>query len=132
MARDILALIAFVDSRQRTPHAIGREANDCVGFCLAAVEAQTGVKVAPTIRWSTAKGIAALLKRYGSLEAAFDAHFKRIPPAFANRGDIAGVPDEQFGIHPMIVEGATLVGPAENGSRRMKRSAMTAAWSIDE
>jgi hypothetical protein len=34
-----------------------------------------------------------VIKRFGSLEAAFDAHFERIPPAQAMRGDIAGVPD---------------------------------------
>jgi hypothetical protein len=129
LKRNVDALIAFFDSRQNAPHEIGRENNDCAGYALAAVEAQTGVKVAPNLKWSTTRGIAGLIKRYGSLEAAFDAHFDRIAPAQAMRGDIGGVPDEQFGIHPMIVEGMTLVGPGDQGNRRLKRAAMTVAWS---
>lgn len=129
MKRDIEALIAFIGSRQNVPHEIGRENNDCVGYVLAAAEAQTGQKPAPKLKWSSTKGIAALIKRFGSLEAAFDAHFDRIAPARAMRGDIGGVADEQFGIHPMIVEGMTLVGPGDRGNKRVKRAAMIAAWS---
>jgi hypothetical protein len=33
------------------------------------------------------------------------------------RGDIGGVLTPQFGIHPMIVEGLTLVGPGDRGNR---------------
>jgi hypothetical protein len=32
----------------------------------------------------------------------------------------------------MIVEGETLVGPSEKGNRRLKRRAMTMAWSIEK
>jgi hypothetical protein len=45
------------------------------------------------------------------------------------RGDIAGVPDADLGIHPMIVEGDMLVGPGDKGLRRLPRRAMTIAWS---
>lgn len=127
--RDIAALTAFIDSRQNTPHEIGRNRNDCVGFVLEAVKAQTGKGRATDVRWSDSKGIAKALKRFGSLEAAFDHYFDRIPPAMAMRGDIAGVPDETFGIHPMIVEGELLVGPGEKGNRRMPRRSMIMAWS---
>jgi hypothetical protein len=129
LARDILALIAFIDSRQKVAHAIGREANDCIGYSLGAVEAQTGIKVAPDLSWDSRAGALRLLKRYGSIEAAFDAHFERIAPAFAKRGDIAGVPDVEFGMHPMIVEGALLVCPGDRGNRRGPRSMMVCAWS---
>lgn len=129
LPRDIAALIAFVDARLTTPHGIGRGANDCVGFCLGAVEAQTGVKVAPKLAWTSRAAALRLVKRFSSIEAAFDAHFERIVPAFAMRGDIAGVPDDDFGIHPMIVEGDLLVGPGEHGHRRLKRIMMTCAWS---
>ena len=128
-ARDVAALHAFIDGRRAVPHAWGREANDCVGFVLAAVEAQTGIVVAPEATWADRAEALATIARYGSLEAAFDAHFERVPPALAMRGDIAGVADEAFGLHPMIVEGATLVGPGERGNRRVPRKAMTAAWS---
>jgi hypothetical protein len=42
MQRDINALIAFIESRHDTPHEWGRDKNDCVGFVLDAVKAQTG------------------------------------------------------------------------------------------
>lgn len=129
MKRDITALIAFIDSRQRTPHAIGREANDCIAFALGAIEAQTGVRIAPEAHWDGRSSALRLLKSYGSIEAAFDAHFERIAPGHAMRGDIAGVPDEELGIHPMIVEGRTLVSPGELGNGRAPRSAMAIAWS---
>lgn len=128
--RDFDALVAFVDARQLVPHAWGRSnGNDCVGFALGAVEAQTGVRVAPDLDWKSRAGALRLLKRFGSLEAALDAYFERVPCALASRGDIAGVPDDEFGLHPMIVEGRMLVSPGQRGNGRAKRSAMTVAWS---
>lgn len=129
LKRDVHALIAFIDSRQSEPHRIGRDANDCVGYALDCAEAQTGVRIAAELTWSTRAEGLRIMRSYGSLEAAFDAHFERVPPAQAMRGDIAGVPDELFGIHPMIVEGARLVGPGDRGNRRLPRGAMTCAWS---
>jgi hypothetical protein len=129
LRRDVAALIAFIDGKHAEPHAIGRRANDCVSYVLGAVEAQTGFDPAPGAQWTTIKGGLRLVKRYGSLKAAFDAHFERVAPADAQRGDIAGVPDADLGLHPMSVEGTTLVGPGDDGNRRMKRSAMTCAWS---
>lgn len=132
LARDIEALIAFVDSRHATPHAWGRRANDCVAFALGAVEAQTGVDPAPMVSWNSQAGALRVIRRFGTLEAAFDAYFARVAPAFAQRGDIAGVPDATFGIHPMIVEGETLVSPGDCGNRRAKRGEMVVAWSAVE
>lgn len=143
MKRDIEALLAFIDSRQAVPYAWGRKRNDCVGFAIGAVEAQTGEKVARSLKWAGPKAALTIIKRFGSLEAAFDHYFERIPPALAMRGDIAGVPAETmrgldkqtaklFRVHPMIVEGMTLVTPGEHGNERVKRSAMTVAWSATE
>lgn len=132
MKRDIAALIAFIEHRNATPYAWGREANDCVGYALAAVEAMTGKRPAPKLKWSSERAGLRIITRLGGLEAAFDKHFKRIPPAKAMRGDIAGVPDETFGIHPMIVEGEDLVSPGEKGNKRCKRSRMIAAWSATD
>jgi hypothetical protein len=129
LERDVASLVAFIDARQLAPHAIGSAANDCASFALGAVEAQTGKRVAARLKWASAADIARILKRYGSLEKAFDAHFERVPPALAMRGDIAGVPDAKLGIHPMIVEGLHLVGPGDDGNRRVKRAAMVCAWS---
>lgn len=128
-ARDLEGLHAFIDGRQMVPYAWGREANDCVGYVLEAVAAQTGVAVVPEAIWTSRAQALRLIKLHGGIKAAFDAHFQRVAPALASRGDIAGVDDAEFGLHPMIVEGATLVGPGENGNRRLPRSAMTMAWS---
>lgn len=129
LRRDVAALIAFVDSRQNVPHKWGRRNNDCASFVLAAVEAQTGLRVAPELDWRSRAEALRLIKQFGSLEAAFDAHFQRIAPAQAMRGDIAGVPNDVLGIHPMVVEGVTLVGPGDSGNQRVKREAMVCAWS---
>jgi len=127
--RDVMALLAFIESRQVVPHAWGRKANDCVAFVLAAVRAQTGENRGRRLVWSSRGGALRVLKRLGGLGAALDAHFVRIPPAQAMRGDIAGVADPVFGIHPMVVEGEMLVGPGDRGNRRLPRRAMIAAWS---
>lgn len=127
--RDIEALLAFIESRHFVPHAWGRDANDCAGFALAAAEAQTGEKRAQRIRWNNRAEALRVISRFGGLEAAFDRYFQRIEPIQAMRGDIAGVPADAFGIHPMVVEGALLVSPGEDGNRRAPRSAMVCAWS---
>jgi hypothetical protein len=140
LPRDVAALIAFLDSRHQVPHAWGRPANDCVGFCLDAVEALTGVAVAPELQWTSRASALRVLRVYGTLEAAFDAHFERVAPAFAHRGDIGFAPPAvtlsgapatsgPFAFHPVIVEGPTLVGPGETGLRRLPRTAMVTAWS---
>lgn len=129
MRRNSEALIAFIDSRRSTPHKWGRKANDCMSFVAGAVKAQTGKDPARGLRWSSEHTGLRLLKELGGIESALDARFERIAPSFAQRGDIAGVPDDTLGIHPMIVEGEMLVGPGEKGNRRAKRSAMICAWS---
>ena len=127
--RNIEALLRFVDSRQRGGHAWGRRANDWCSFVIDAIEAQTGRNPAADLSWSNRAGALRVIKRFGSLEAAFDHYLVRIPPAQAMRGDIAGVADEAFGIHPMLVEGELLAAPGDKGLRRLPRRAMVMAWS---
>lgn len=129
MNRDIAALLSFIESRHATPHEWGRHKNDCVSFVLDAVKAETGHSRASKLTWHDEKSGLRVIKREGGLEKAFDRYFQRVPPAFAQRGDIAGVPDPDLGIHPMIVEGDALVGPDGKGNRRLPRKAMTIAWS---
>lgn len=129
--RNVEALTAFIDSRQQTPYAWGREHNDCIGFALGAVEVQLGAPVLRKFKWASQTGALKLLTKLGGVEAAFDAHFDRVPPSLAKRGDIAGVPDPELGMHPMIVEGDLLVCPGEIGNKRAKRSAMVCAWNIE-
>ena len=57
-----------------------------------------------------------------------DRRLRRVPPALAQRGDIAGVPDPLFGVRLMVVDGVTLVGPGARGLERQPRSAMVIAW----
>lgn len=129
MARDIAALLSFIESRHATPHEWGRRKNDCVSFVLDAVEAQTGHGRATKLTWHDEKSGLRVIKREGGLEKAFDRYFQRVAPALAQRGDIAGVADPDLGIHPMIVEGDTLVGPADGGNQRVPRGKMVMAWS---
>lgn len=131
MQRNVMALLSFINERQSRPHEWSRKhGNDCVSFVLAAAKAQTGHDRATSIKWHDEKSGLKAIKKAGGLEKAFDRWFRRIPPSQAMRGDIAGVPDERFGIHPMIVEGETLVGPGDKGNKRLPRKAMTAAWSV--
>lgn len=130
--RDLAALLAFIGERHAMPYAWGRDANDCVGYVLSAVEKMTGVRVAPKLKWSDQKQALKAIKKHGSIEAFFDLHFDRVHPALAMRGDIAGVPDNAFGVHTGIVEGLTLVGPGDHGNKRVPRSAMTIAWSATQ
>lgn len=130
IARDVAALHAFIGSRQNTPHAWGRKENDCLSFAAGAVMAQTGKDPARGLQWKDEKSGLKLLKKLGGVEAVLDARFERIPPALAKRGDIGAVPDDRLGVHPMIVEGLTLVCPGERGLRRCKREAMVTAWNV--
>lgn len=129
MTRNVQALLAFINSRQNTPHEWGRDKNDCVSYVLGAAKAQTGHDRATSVKWKDEKSGLKAIAKFGSLEAAFDRWFQRIPIGQAMRGDIGGVPDERFGIHPMIVEGDMLVGPSDKGNKRLKRREMIAAWS---
>jgi hypothetical protein len=131
MARDVEAFGEFLADRSRMPFAWGRSANDCVGFILAGIAAQTGKDVLPRITWTTERGAARVHRRLGGLEHAIDVRLTPIAPAMAQRGDVAGIVDDQFGVSLLFVEGATLVGPGPRGTKRLPRSSMTKAWSID-
>jgi hypothetical protein len=131
LERDMEALHGFIDARHTTPYSWGRAANDCMAFVLGAIEAQTGVRVAPEDSWQDERQALRVIARYGSIEAALDAHLVRIAPSLAMRGDVGAVPDVALGLHPMIVEGATLVGPGDHGNRRLPRNAIIAAWSLN-
>lgn len=127
--RDIDALLEFINERQNRPHEWGYNKNDCVSFCLGAIEAQTGERLTKR-RWACRKTGLRMIKRLGGIEAAIDKYLTRIPPSLAKRGDIGGVPDDLLGISPAVVEGETLVAPGPRGNRRLKRKAMTVAWRV--
>lgn len=129
--RDLAALARFIAERAVMPFAWGRHANDCAGYSIEAVRVQTARILLPGTVWTTARGAARVIRREGGIEALAGRDLRRIAPARAMRGDIAGIHDAAHGITLMVVEGETLVGPGETGNLRMPRSAMIAAWSVD-
>lgn len=130
MARDVNALVRYLSERATMPHEYGRKGNDCLSFPAGAVKAQTGHDPAAGLKWKSHATAISLLRKLGGVEAILDARFERIPPAHAKRGDIAAVPDDELGVHPMIVEGVTLCAPGTRGLKRVPRSMMVAAWDI--
>jgi hypothetical protein len=128
--RDIPALLALLGERQSMPHEWGKRNNDCLSFLAAAVEAQTGVDPAKGLEWKSPASAMALLHRLGGVEALLDSMFERIAPAHAHRGDIGAIADAELGMHPMLVEGATLCTPGERGLKRCPRALMVAAWDV--
>lgn len=127
--RNIAALIDLLDARVDVPFG-WRSGNDCARFADAAIAAQTGVSVIGDWRWHSRREARDVIAAQGGFEAAMDRRLGRVPVALAQRGDIAGVPDELFGIRLMVVEGATLVGPGHRGLERMPRSEMIVAWDV--
>lgn len=126
--RDVQALIAMIEARQSVRFRWGF--NDCVRFAARAIRAQTGHDpLAGLPRWNSRREALAVCDELGGLIAAIDARLEEIPPAFAQRGDIAGIEDGLFGVRLMVVEGATLIGPGRRGLERLPRSAMMRAWS---
>lgn len=125
--RNIAALIELLDARTDVAFA-WRGRRDCAHLADAAIEAQSGVSVIGDLTWNSLRQARAVIDGEGGLEKAMDRRLRRVPPALAMRGDIAGVPDVAFGIRLMVIEGRTLVGPAAKGLERQPRSAMVIAW----
>jgi hypothetical protein len=132
--RDYGALHRFIAERSAMPFAWGHDRNDCVSFAAAAVKAMTGrVITFGGYRWATALGASRAVQSMGGMVDAVDAELHRIEPAFARRGDIAGVPARPGGNDLLlaVIEGDTLAGPAENGLFRLSRTMMVIAWSAE-
>lgn len=127
MSRDHAALVRFLAERAAEPFVWGRRANDCAAFAGGAVLAQTGRDPLKGLHWGSKSSALKLIGKLGGLEQAVSARLRRIEPAHAHRGDVAGV-IENGELLLMVVEGAMLVGP---GNRRATRSVMSLAWSAD-
>lgn len=132
------ALIALLGERLNTPFGWRPRADeqDCCSFAFDAAMVQTGLDVwkAERRRYTTARGAVRVIRRYGSIAAIVDARFSRVAPALAQRGDVALVESgrraNDFSL--AVVEGATLVAAGETGLIRLPRSAMLAAWDIEQ
>ena len=129
MARDLVALAHFIDSRIAIPHDF--DGNCCARYVLGAVKAQFGHAPELPVSWSTARGAKRAIAKLGGFEAAVDRLFHRIDPAQAMFGDIAGVACPVLGFHVMLVEGQTLVAPGKRGNTRLPRARMLSAWSAE-
>lgn len=125
--RDIDALIAWLETVARRPFSW--RTLHCAAYAAQAVKAQSGRNPMAGIVCRSKRAAHTVLAAEGGMEAAVDRRLFRIPPALASRGDIAGVPDPDFGVRLLVVEGATLVGPGATGAQRLPRSMMTMAWS---
>ena len=83
-------LADYLAAQHGARFAYGR--HDCVLFAAGAVRAMTGAHLAKGVRgkYRGKLGAASQLKRRGwaSLEKMMDAHFQRVVPAHAMRGDI--------------------------------------------
>ena len=130
MRRDVNGLVAYLAARAHMPHEFGDTKNDCMSFPGGAVKAQIGRNPIRGLKWKSHASAMSLLNKLGGVEAVLDARFERVAPALAQRGDIAVIPDPELGSHPMIIEGATVCAPGENGLKHAPRSAITAAWDI--
>lgn len=129
LPRDIQALVRFIDGRRDIPHAWAK-GRDCVSFAFGAVEAQTGVDLLTALpSWSTQREALQVARGQGGLTNALNDRMDPISPALAQKGDIAGLVDRAFGVRLMVIEGATLIGPGENGHQRLPRRAMVRAWN---
>lgn len=128
--RDHDALLALLRARAARPW---RRGDSCAAFAADAVRAQTGRDPMAGLRREarSKRGRAAILRRFGGLEAAVTARLgDPIAPAAAARGDVALV-ETDGGALLAIVEGPTLVGPDATGLRRLPRGAMIKAWRAD-
>lgn len=126
LPRDHAALSDYLDSRLAMPH--DWNGNCCVAFVLGAVEAQFGLTPRPAASWSTPRGAARAIKRFGGIAAEASRLFEEIEPAFAQRGDIAGYEHPEHGLALAVVEGQTICAPGERGLLREPRTRMTRAW----
>ena len=127
LSRNIAAFVAYLEERQSVGHA-WHDARDCVRFSVGAAAQISSKEPLVDLSWSTRKEALIVCKNMGGIEAAMDLHYDRVAPALAMRGDIAGVVDDRWGVHLMVVEGAMLVGPGENGLVRLPRNQMIVAW----
>lgn len=124
-----MALVAYLDSKVAEPHDF--DGNCCVRFVLGAVEAQFGRAPELPVGWRTQGGAKRAIAKLGGIEATADRLFRRIAPAQAAFGDIAGVIDHEGNFHVMLVEGQTLCSPGERKLDRIPRREMIAAWCAE-
>ena len=131
MIRDPAALITFLESREdwrfgyeRTPMT-----HDCARAMSDGIKAQTGQSPLDRFasEWTTRRGALRVIRRHGGLAAAVDTVMKRVDLPSAQRGDAGMTRDGAL----VLIEGDTLVGPADIGWQRLPREELVIAWSAE-
>lgn len=121
-------LTAFVDSRRAIPFAWG--SNDCVTFCIDAVQAITGTRVLePT--WTDEASAMAAFEAAGGRVAAITGVLGRPSQnwAEARRGDIVLAEQDDI-IVTMLCVGADLCGPSVSGLEFKPARASRLVWRV--
>ncbi len=129
------AFIAYLAQREGWAFGFGREGrvHDCARFCDGGVLAFHGVAPLATFagQWSTARGAGRVIRRAGGLAAAVSTVMDPVSVTMARRADVALFIDAKGTEALALVEGQTLVGPAEGvGLARLPRAAMVRAWTV--
>lgn len=125
-----MRLAALVAERQAMPFEWGR--HDCALFCADAVEAVTGHDFAVDLRgtYSTALEAARVLQERGGVTAIATAALgDPVGPLFAAVGDVVLV--DMNGREALgLCNGASVLGPGEDGLIGVGMGAVKAAWRV--
>lgn len=124
-------LAALIEARMDEPFRWGT--HDCGLWGADAVEAQTGIDFAAGFRgtYSDAAGAAEALRTQGAgtIVKTFDQHLKRVPPAFAQRGDIVLKGRGRTAAIGLCIGGEALF-VSDEGLVRVGRGEWSAAWRV--
>jgi hypothetical protein len=128
-----LRLEAFVVARQAQPFAWGGQ--DCALFAADAVQALTGVDVAPPALRCHRHARAALrsLRAHGGLQAIAQAALGTpIPPVLAGVGDVLLTRPSSQSHHPMLAvcNGASALAPGPFGLVSLGLAQVSHAWRV--
>ena len=129
MSRNYDALAAWLLAIAAKPFS-WKDRHDCGHFAAEVVRQQSGVCVLQDLQWTSLKEAKRIVAETPFADLV-SARLPEIAPAFAHRGDIAGVEDADFGVRLMMVEGEYLCAPGPSGLCRVPRKEMIRAWSAD-
>lgn len=129
------AFLAYLAQREGWRFGFGQEGRvqDCARFCDGGVLAFHGQSPLAAFagQWTTARGAARVIRRAGGLAATVSKVMDPVSISQARRADVALYIDAKGAEALALVEGPTLVGPAEGlGLARLPRGAMVRAWTV--
>ena len=111
--------------------------HDCCIFAADCVLAISGKDPMEGLRgqYSDRRSALEILNEHGGPDALFDARLKRIGaqeimPAYAQRGDVISMAQENAGARIMVAYRSFVIGPGDNGLLRKDRPSGARAWHI--